>query len=510
MAEIREVLYQHHQGVTGRNIASSLGISRNTIRKYIAMAIKLGYKKDIINDELGSIALKIQNNIKNPEASNRMQQSKRELKAYHEKIGALLAERWITHEQIHRILTEEGLISSRRSLSRYIKQYFPTLPKATVRLLVKPGQEAQVDYAYIGLINQKRTYAFIMTLSYSRYRYVEFVNSQNQQSWAQSHINAFHFFGGIPNCVLLDNLKAGVIKADIYDPTLNETYAELARAYGFVADPAKARMPEHKGKVERSVQLVKEQIIAGRRYENLEALNLFARNWSLNQISQVVCSTTGNKPIDLFKNEELVQLKPLPSTPFDMPFWTIGQVHRDHHFVVMGNFYSVPTQYIGRQLQIRMGLKTVSAYLNNELIKTHVRQQGKGQWTTDPSDYPKSSRFYLENTPEICTQNAKSIGQATENMIATVLADGSRSALRKAQAILRLANIYDNERLEEACLRAILFDNYSYKSLKRILKEGLDKKNTSSFSLKREIDIDNSAYIRPASDYASTMEANYV
>jgi len=510
MAEIREVLYQHHKGVTQRCIEKSLGISRMSIRKYISMANGFGYNHETTIGELEDIAIKVHDEIIKISASNRPNKSKKELESHHEKIETLLTERWITHEQIHRILSAEGLATSRRSLSRYIARCFPTLPKATVHLLTKPGHEAQVDYAYVGLINNKKTYAFIMTLSHSRYRYVEFVHSQDQQSWAQSHINAFHFFGGVPHCVLLDNLKSGVLKADIYDPTLNETYSELARFYEFIADPAKARTPEHKGKVERSVQLVKEQVIAGMHYDNLAALNTFGRDWCTNKIAHVVCSTTGEKPVDVFNNEEIARLKPLPSSAFDMPIWTEGQVHRDHHFVVSGNFYSVPTQYIGTKIQIRVGLKTVKAYANHALIKTHVRQQGKGNWATDANDYHKSARFYLENTAEVCTINAKAIGQATENMTTVVLADDSRLSLRKAQAILRLADTYGNDRLEDACLRALLFDNYSHKSLKKILEDGLDKKNTSTFSTRREIDTDTAAYLRPASDYTSTMEANYV
>ena len=95
----------------------------------------------------------------------------------------------------------------------------------------------------------RKTYAFVMTLSHSRYRYVEFVFTQDQITWAQIHINAFQFFGGVPARIILDNLKAGVIKPDIYDPTLNETYSELSRFYGFAIDPAKAYKPEHKRRV---------------------------------------------------------------------------------------------------------------------------------------------------------------------------------------------------------------------------------------------------------------------
>ena len=509
MAEIREVLYQYHKGATQRRIEKSLCVSRNSIRKYLSMAKDLGYNSDMTNDELGDIALKVHSKISSTTASNRPNKSKKELKAHHEKIASLLAEQWMTHIQIHRILTRDGLVSSRRSLSRYIAKHFPSLPKATVHLLTKPGHEAQVDYAFVGVINKKKTYAFIMTLSHSRYRYVEFVYSQNQQSWAQSHINAFHFFGGVPSCILLDNLKSGVIKAHIYDPTLNETYAELSRFYEFIADPAKARTPEHKGKVERSVQMVKEQVIAGMNYDSLESMNLFARDWCANKIAHVVCSTTGQKPIDVFNNEESAQLKPLPSGVFDTPLWTDGKVHNDHHFVVGGNFYSVPTLHIGAAVKIRVGLKTVQAYVNHVLIKTHIRKEGKGQWATDPNDYHESAQFYLKNTDSVCIEAAKRIGEATEQMITKVLSDGTRTSLRKAQAILRLAEQYSNERLEEACLRAIAFDNYSHHSLKKILAEGLDKKGTKTFSTKQAANSEEYAYIRAASDYSSIMEVNY-
>ena len=159
MAEIREVLYQHHKGATQRRIEKSLSVSRMSIRKYITIAKEMGYKSDMTNDELEVIALQVHNKITNTTTMNRPGESKKELAMYHEKIASLLKENWITHIQIHRILTTEGLKSSRRSLSRYIAKNFPTLPKATVHLLTKAGHEAQVDYAYVGLINKKKTYA---------------------------------------------------------------------------------------------------------------------------------------------------------------------------------------------------------------------------------------------------------------------------------------------------------------------------------------------------------------
>ena len=507
MAEIREVIYQYSKGISQRNISQSLGISRVTIRQYIKVAKGSGYHGSMSSEQIESLSVLVQQKIYS--SCNRSHPSRDALKPYHDRIEQLLKEPWITQKQIYKLLCEEGLESvetSVRSLSRYINSYFPTLPKSTVHLLTTPAHEAQVDYGYVGIINKRKTYAFVMTLSHSRHRFVEFVHTQDQLSWAQSHINAFYFFKGVPKCVVLDNLKSGVISADIYDPTLNETYSELSRFYGFVADPAKARSPQHKGKVERSIGIVKAQLIAGRTYKNLEEMNTFAREWCTHKISHVVCSTIGQKPIDVFKTQELPLLRALPSQAFDMPQWLESKVHKDHHFVVKGNFYSVPTQFIDRTLQIRLGLKTVRAYDNHKLVKVHVRHYGKGQWITDKNDYPDSAQYYLDNTSDICLSKARKIGKATEQLVSKVLEPDTRTSLRKAQGILRLADKYNASRLEDACLRAIVFDNYSYKALSRILENGLDKKQTKTFSIKKLACF----YTDKDNTYSSSMEINYV
>jgi hypothetical protein len=257
-----------------------------------------------------------------------------------------------------------------------------------------------VDFGYIGKMQDstgksRKLYVFVMTLSHSRYRYVEFCFSQDQVSWAQLHINAFNFFGGAPVHILLDNLKAGVIKTDIYDPTLNETYSELSRFYGFTIDPAKVYKPEHKGKVERSIRIVREQLIAGKLYQTITEVNNEAIKWCKHEISHRVCTTTGAKPIDIFLLEEKERLIPLPSGVFDIAIWTVSTVQKDHHFIVKGNFYSVPTKYIGEEISVRIGLKTVSAYYKHQIVKTHPRNYGSGQWITDEKDYPKSALYYL-------------------------------------------------------------------------------------------------------------------
>ena len=162
-----------------------------------------------------------------------------------------------------------------------------------------------------------------MTLSYSRHRFVRFVERQDVATWLDCHVRAFEFFHGVPATVLLDNLKAGVVRADLYDPTVNRAYAELERHYGFTVDPARVRSPQDKGKVERGVPVVRQQLVAGRVYRDLAELNARALSWCREDVGQTVHGTTQETPLARFEREEHAALRALPESPFDPPVWAM-------------------------------------------------------------------------------------------------------------------------------------------------------------------------------------------
>ena len=513
MSTIREILYQHAKGNSQRQISRSFDLSRDTIRKYIDLAKQENFSVLVSDAELNKIAIKVEETLYKPDTIQKSQ-AMTILAKYHEEIANWLGQRSMTHTQIQRLLLAEDVKVSNRSINRYIKKFFPKMPKSTIHMKTEAGQEGQVDFGYIGKMQDstgksRKLYVFVMTLSHSRYRYVEFCFSQDQVSWAQLHINAFNFFGGAPAHILLDNLKAGVIKTDIYDPTLNETYSELSRLYGFTIDPAKVYKPEHKGKVERSIRIVREQLIAGKLCQTITEANNEAIKWCKHEISHRVCTATGAKPIDIFLLEEKERLIPLPSGVFDIAIWTVSTVQKDHHFIVKGNFYSVPTKYIGEEISVRIGLKTVSAYYKHQIVKTHPRNYGSGQWITDEKDYPKSALYFLENNPNKCLNAARTIGNATHQVTTRVLDSGGRISLRKAQAILRLSEQYGKDRLEAACMRAVNYDNYAYEAISNILKNKLDQQVTAHSTDERAKSIKASAYIRDSKEYSSDMEVNY-
>ena len=168
----------------------------------------------------------------------------------------------------------------------------------------------------------------------------------------------------------------------------------------------------------------------------------------------------------------------------------------------------------GENLNIRIGLKTVSAYFEHKIIKTHPRHYDRGQWITDQKDYPEAALHYLEKTPEVCLETAKAIGPGAHQMVQFALEPFTRTGLRKAQGILRLTDKYSNERLELACLRAISYDNYDYKSLSNILQNNLEKVAKPSVTTTPPpsspvLKLYTNSYVRPSDEYVSNMEVNY-
>ncbi len=477
MIEINEILYRWSLGVKKKAIARTLNISRNTVRQIVANGMALGLAIGDPVDKVNEVVSLLQSEkIKQRERPSVIQEN---IKLFHEQIKVWIDDPHMTVPQIIRLFSEQKVIFKETSLREYIRKNFESKKISTVHLEIPPGQ-AQVDFGYAGLQadpqtgKQRKAYAFIMTLAYSRYRFVYFVFNQNTKTWIDCHIRAFRFFQGVPKTIILDNLKAGIMKPDIYDPRSNRSYGELERFYRFIIDPAKVRMPRHKGRVERSVTIVRQQILAGRKFKNIDEMNCFTEGWCRNIIAHQITRTTGQTPWDRFENVERQLLTPLPDAEFEHADWEEALVHRDHHIVFKGSFYSVPTLYIGKTVWIRAGLKTLKIFLNEDLIKTHLLSTRKGEWVSDTTDYPEQARQYITFQCSECLEEAKRCGESVHEIISKILEAHSHTHQRKAQAILRLAKKYGSERLELACKRALYFDNTEYNSIVRILEQGLE------------------------------------
>lgn len=474
MIEISEVLYQWQQGRNKSMIAKSLGITRPTLRNYLKLAVAAGLTAKSSPEEVAAIALEVTAKL----TGNRTSAAPaREAIAVHdERIRQLLGEQDMTARQIWRLLAEAGHSFSERSINRYIQAIAPSQPAVTVRLEVEPGTQAQVDFGQATLILdgvRKRLWAFVMTLSYSRHRFVCFVERQDVATWLDCHIRAFQFFGGVPATVLLDNLKSGVVKPDLYDPTINRAYAELERHYGFVADPAKVRTPEHKGKVERSVPIVRQQLAAGRTYLDLADANEKALAWCRDEIGQRPHGTTHEAPRIRFERDEKATLRELPVSRFDMPLWKECTVHPDHHVVFEKSYYSVPTRYVGKKVWVRGGLMTVDIFHKDAKIKTHPTAHRPGTWRTDLNDYPEGKKLFLQFQPAWCRKEAHRMGEFAGQMVDEILTPHALVHLRKAQAIIRLGEKHGAKKLDDVCRHLLENGSNSHSAVKRLLEKGI-------------------------------------
>lgn len=269
MDELVEVLHQWHIGRRISQIKRSLGIARKTIRKYIGLAEGHGFSKDMEVQEYAyylELAGKVRKGLKTPVD---VSPAYKATVVYESAIEKLLSRKYMVAKQVYRILKRDynyGLSYS--SFKRYMNIKYPKLHKSCLRIESGVGEEAQVDFGSAGMMYDpetkrvRRAHAFVMTLSYSRHQYVEFVFDQGQVSWVKCHMHAFAFFGGVPSRVILDNLKSGILKPSTYDPVINRAYGECGKHYGFIIDPAKVRMAAHKGKVERKMPVVRQQFLS--------------------------------------------------------------------------------------------------------------------------------------------------------------------------------------------------------------------------------------------------------
>jgi len=480
MEELVEVLYQWHRGRSVRQISKSVGMSRKTIGKYLHLAEVHGFRRD---EDLQSyqyyleLSGKIQAGLKVPLENS---VSYKKTSRYQDIIEKLLKRPYMNPKQVFRVLIRDhGYGLSYSSFNRYMNIKYPKVARNCLRLEVMAGAEAQVDFGSAGMMYDpsqgrlRRAHAFVMSLSYSRLHYVEFVFDQGQVTFVKCHIRAFEFFGGVVERIVIDNLKSGVLTPSTYDPVLNKTYAECAKHYGFIIDPAKVRRPEHKGKVERKVPVVRSQFLSSYDFKDINEANEKVKDWSLNVYGLQVHGTTKRKPYEVFLQEEKLLLKKLPVEQFDMPLWKEAKVHPDHHIVFDKSYYSMPTRYIGKKVWTRGGIDRVQIFYEGELIKTHERSYTPGRRITHESDYPPEKSKYLLRTKEYYRREGGKYGSYVAELVSKIMEEHAYRNLRKVQAILRMTEKHGADAVNQTCRRCLYYEDYRMPTIRRILKDKL-------------------------------------
>jgi transposase len=382
-----------------------------------------------------------------------------------------------------RLEERHGDAVSYSAVWRFVRHLEPPPHEPVVRIEVPPGSEGQVDFGYAGLTidprtrAERKTWVFVLVLSWSRHLYAELVFDQRVETWLLCHAHAFAAFGGVPAKIVPDNLKAAVVRASFGgDPVIQRAYRECAEHYGFRIDPTRPRTPEHKGKVEQGgVHYIKRQFLAGRDPEPIDNLNSKLRHWTTETAGQRLHGTTKERPLDRFERIERDALLPLPRTTYDPAVWKQVTVYRDCYLSFEGSYYSVPHRLVGQRIWLRAGTRTVTIYNGaHELITTHDRAAKPGERQTHLDHLPREKVAGLVLSRESVLLRAEAIGPSTQMIVQDLLDHRPEDRLRSAGRVISLAETYGRDRLERACTRARYFGETEYPAIKRILDRGLD------------------------------------
>lgn len=513
--EIVDILRRWLEGDGLREIARATCMDRNTVRKYICIAEEKGFSFDYKGD-LDEIAYHIFNEV-HPEKRGGLENKRdRILLPHKETITDWLEKKKLTLTKVHIKLQRMGVDVSYSGLYRFSREHLGFGSKQiTVRMIeAKPGEVAEVDFGRLGIIydpasgRNRVLYALVVTLVYSRYQYVYTTHSQDLKSLINGIEEAWEFFGGSTRRLIIDNLKAAVIRADRYEPIFQRTFLEYSRYRGFIIDSTEVRSPKGKPKVERQISYVRENFFKGEDFMDREHAQRNAVKWCMMTAGLRIHGTIRRRPRIVFEQEEKEALLPLTGERFDVPIWDPPHtVHPDHHIVVNYATYSVPTAYIGKEVDVRVDSKLVRIYFKEQLIKTHPVKPPGGR-STDYNDYPKEKTPYAMRSCRYYIQKAKALGNYCGTFTEKLLSgDFPWSKIRQAQKLLRLGEKYGKERVENACRRALYFGLLNIYRVENIIKEG-----NSYFPLPEEdshIEVPESLpgrFRRPAEYFIHTIQ----
>lgn len=325
---IREM---YRRGVSVSEIARETGHDRKTVRRAIAGDLQVKAKP--------------------------REPRKKKLTAYEPYLDARLAEKVYNAHKLYDELRRQGYEGSETLVRDYVRARRPVrAPTATVRYETAPGEQGQVDWGYFGYIEheqrQRRLYAFVLTLGWSRAIYLEFTVSTQMPSFLRCHLRAFDYLGGMPQHLLYDNLKTAVMKRENGIVHWNPTYLDFADYYGFVPKACQPYRPQTKGKVESGVKYVRNNFWVGLHYTDLDDLNQQAVAW-LDQVANVrEHGTTHERPCDRLAKEPLLSHTVRP--PYDTSECSYRMSGRDCLVSYGANFYSVPAAFAEQRLLVKV------------------------------------------------------------------------------------------------------------------------------------------------------------
>ena len=439
--------YQENQHLTVAQIARELTLDERTVAKWLAMG---KYRpREIV-----------------PQPSK--------LDPFKPQIVRWLAQHPYTATQIFLRLREQGFTGGITIVKEYVHHVRPPHTPAFLTLAFAPGECAQVDWGQFDSINvgntRRRLSFFVMVLCYSRMLYVEFTLSETMEHFLACHAHAFACFGGVPAKCMVDNLKSAVLRRAVGEaPAFNPRYKDFADHYGFTITPCGVGQPQEKGRVENAVGYVKKNFLAGLELSDFALVNPAARQW-LDTVANVrLHGSTKRKPVELFQIEQPT-LQPLSPRPYDVGVLLPVRANSQFRVTLDTNTYSVPAEYAGTHLTLKVYPDHLCVYQQDQLLARHVRSYDRHQDFENP-DHPRallqqrrraSDQKLLQRLLAL-TPKAEAFYQG--------LAERRLNVLLQVRKIVALSEIYGPEATARAIQDALEFQAFSCEYIANLLEQ---------------------------------------
>ena len=486
MSRIKQVLRCYVAGKGTKSISSLLDISRNTVKKYINTFNLCGKS---IEEVLGMDEAALLN-LFNEEPSNRppIPRSDR-YDALTERLPdytRMLRKKGVTKQMVYQLYRQEypdGYMRTQfyRILQNYLIQSAPV-----AHLEHKAGDRMYVDFAgdRLHLVDTDTgekvpVEVFVAILPCSQLTYVEAVLSQKKEDFIHACEDAFYFYGGTPQAIVPDNLKAAVTHPNKYESELNEDFAAFADHYGCTALPARVRRPRDKALVEGAVKLIYRTIypmVEEKEYHDLEGLNAAIRV-ALEIHNNANLTGRNYSRREQYEEIERPCMGPLNPVRFEIKKRSIATVLKNGYVRLEKHFYSVPVELIGKKVHLHYDSNTVNIYYKYECVASHPLGAKPYGFTTNPEHLPKSQQSYLEWDLDTLLEQATAIGDPVKEYLTQVI-EARRYpelAYKSCKGILALGKRVGEERLIKACRLGLVLRNYNYQTIEQILTNRQDE-----------------------------------
>jgi len=486
MSKVRNLLRLYTEGVSKTAISERLSLPRNTVKKYIRLFLACNKPLEELNfmsdGELEQFFLNMvpRSNIDDDPKYKGLRSFFPVVEKALKKKGATKEQLWKQYKQMH----PEGY-----GVSQF-KYYYRMWQKANnpvMHIEHKAGDKMYVDYAgdKLMMVDPKTgemiaLEVFVAVLGGSQLTYVEASRSQQTEEFISSCVNALKYFGGAPLAIVTDNLKAAVIKSNKYEPVLNDAFRDFASHYTMAVLPAGPYKPTHKALVEGAVKIVYRTIYSTVRagvFSSLESINKAIQE-ALETYNKKIMSGRPFSRRQLFDETEAIALQPLPFRHYEIRRRKVVTVMKNN-YVYLGedkHYYSVPFRFIGKKVTILYNQSLVEIYHRHDRIAIYDRDRRPYKYSFVDDHLASKHRYITDWNPDMFIQKAATIGEPCREYIIGIINSRQHpeQAYRSCQGILSFAARVGYERLNNACKRALQYEDYSYHTIRIILEKGYD------------------------------------